>query len=78
MCAVMAYAPPGWLTTEDWAKRTTYSSTRCAAILKLAHAQGNAKRQTFRVIPEKYGKPVREYWWVNGVSEKIAKGGVKS
>jgi len=77
MCAVLAYAPPGWLTTEDWATRTGYSPARCAAILKLAHAQGNAKRHTFRVIAEKYGKSVRDHWWVNGVSEKIAAGGVK-
>lgn len=53
------------------------SVSRTAMVLRLAFDQGNAKRQSFRVPKKKYGKSTRDYWWVKGASEMLAREGRK-
>jgi len=70
--------PPGWLTAEQWAIRIGRMPRSARERLRHAEADGCAKRKMFRDSGPGAVTRSKVHWWVNGVSDEIARGGVKN
>lgn len=66
--------PPGWLTVDQWATRIGRNSNTAGRRLAEAIEAKVARREMFK--PKKGGGCVRvqAHYWVNGVSDEIARG----
>jgi hypothetical protein len=67
------FAPPGWLTIQQWADRIGNNFTTAARLLKKAKADGCARSQLFKPRNGENLNRTQSHWWVDGVSDKIAK-----
>lgn len=54
-------APPGFLTTDQWAEKWGIERTRSADLLAYALKQGLVERQTFRIMCGKKRCPVAHF-----------------
>jgi len=66
------FAPPGWLTVQDWADRIGKNFTTAARLLKRAKADGCARFEIYKPTKGRNLNRTQAHWWVDGVSDKIA------
>jgi hypothetical protein len=68
------HAPPGWLTIDEWAARIGRMHWTAAKLLRRAEADGCAR---FKMYRPKAGRNIsrpQAHWWLDGVSDEIARG----
>lgn len=70
----MVQPPPGWLTTNEWAHRISRMSWCTRTLLMQAKADGGAECRMYRRKDGGNLKRPTPHWWVNGVSDEIARG----
>jgi hypothetical protein len=66
------FAPPGWLTVQEWAERIGNNFTTAGRLLRNAQAEGCARSELFKPRKGQNLNRTQAHWWVNDVSDKIA------
>jgi len=73
----LGHPPLGWLTTDEWAARIGRMHWTAAKLLRRAEADGCARFKMFRPKAGRNISRPQAHWWVDGVSDEIARGGGK-
>ena len=71
-------AEAGWLTVPEWAERIGRHTNTAGRRLNEAKRAGKARCQLFKPREGANLGRVQPHWWVDGVSDEIARGAPKN
>jgi hypothetical protein len=74
----MQEAPPGWLTVAEWAQRIGRQWNTAGRRLNAAKRAGIARSQMFKARDGGNLGRSQAHWWIDGVSDEIARGAGKN